>query len=122
MLKPSGILRLAIPDKRYEFDYFRDVTGLAEVINDLYQPSELQSPGMIADYFTNVVVYNGKVSWKSILPFGDKIRNISKSKYVFLHPTETVKESIVRVCDRKEYIDIHHYFLLQVRLNYWYMN
>ena len=86
MLKPSGILRLAIPDKRYEFDYFRDVTGMAEVINNSYQPSELQAMGMVADYYADVVAYNGKISWKkSLLPFGDKIRNILIYLIMFLH-------------------------------------
>ena len=42
--------------------------------------------GMVADYYADVVAYNGKISWKkSLLPFGDKIRNILIYLIMFLH-------------------------------------
>lgn len=108
MLKPSGTLRLAIPDKRYCFDHFRDVTGLAEVLNNSYYHKDVHSVGEVAEYFTNVVAYKEKISWDRRI-FGLGNSRLSDKKYTFLHPTETVMDNIKRVYEDNEYVDIHHY-------------
>lgn len=108
MLKPDGILRLAIPDKRYCFDHFRDVTGLAEVLNNFYQPNMLQSVGNVAEYHMNVVAYKKKISWdRQFGRFGTSA--LSDKHYTFVHTLEQVKETMRLVSEENEYRDIHHY-------------
>lgn len=105
LLKPDGILRLAVPDKRYCFDHFRDVTGLAEVINNYYQPSALQSVGSVAEYHLNVVKYKDNISW--CRPAGTE--ESSDKHYVFVHSVDDAKRIMRLVHEKKEYRDIHHY-------------
>lgn len=108
MLKPDGVLRLAVPDKRYCFDHFRDVTGLAEVLNNFYQPNTLQLEGNVAEYHMNVVSYKNKISWDK--EFG-RFSNLASNRkhYSFVHSLEQVKETMRLVNEEKEYRDIHHY-------------
>lgn len=108
LLKPMGILRLAVPDKRYCFDHFRDVTGIAEVLNNYFHPDNLQSVGKVAEYFTNVVAYKKKISWEK----GSSLLGtcgIGNKNYAFLYAPESVREHMNRVMEEKEYLDIHHY-------------
>lgn len=106
MMKKNGILRLAVPDKRYCFDRYRMTTGLAEIVNNAYKPAKLQSVGDVAEYYMNVVARKGRISWdKPFLP----MFCIDRDKdFAFLHDPNTVLSSMKRV-EEGEYIDIHHY-------------
>ena len=55
ILKSDGVLSLVIPDKRYCFDKFRALTGISEVIDTHLQNKKTHSPGVVADYYLNVV-------------------------------------------------------------------
>ena len=105
LLKEDGILRLAVPDKRFCFDHYRDVTGLAEVINNYYEPSTLQSVGSVAEYHLNVVKYKDNISWRR----PDGMENSSDKHYTFVHSVDYAKHIMRLVKDEKEYQDIHHY-------------
>lgn len=108
LLKDEGILRLAIPDKRYCFDHFRDVTGLAEVLNNFYYPCEIHSVGNVTEYHLNVVKYKNELSWNK--KFGKKCNSRKSDKhYSFVHTLDYAKEWIAAVKDEKKYRDIHHY-------------
>lgn len=108
LLKEDGFLRLAVPDKRFCFDHFRDVTGIAEVLNDYYAPNKMHSVGKVAEYHMNVVKYKNRISWdKHLGKFGTW--KCSNSNYMFVHSLEEVKENMLKVHENKEYIDIHHY-------------
>lgn len=108
MLKHNGILRLAVPDKRYCFDHFRDLTGLAEVLNNYYEPTNLQTIGNVAEYHMNVVAYKKKISWdRSVGRFGNL--SINDKHYNFVHSLDDVKRVSRLVQEKKEYRDIHHY-------------
>lgn len=109
MLKKDGILRLAVPDKRYCFDHYRSTTSLAEVLNNVYAPDDLQSVGYVAEYYMNVVTYKKRISWNKPLLSVDKFNGNWKDKnFAFIHDSNTVLDGIRRVRSG-EYIDIHHY-------------
>ena len=44
-LKPGGVLFYAVPDKRFTFDFRREVTPLAEMVDD-YDEGPERSPGL----------------------------------------------------------------------------
>ncbi|MDQ8197553.1 hypothetical protein QEH56_05300 [Pelagicoccus enzymogenes] len=63
ILKDDGVLSLAVPDKRYCFDRFRPISGLANVIDNHLYPRRNHSAGVAAEYFMNVVSRAGKIAW-----------------------------------------------------------
>lgn len=105
LLKKDGFLRLAVPDKRYCFDHFRDVTGLAEVINNYYHPNSLQSVGNVAEYHLNVVKYKDDISWGRTT----SVWKPSDKDYKFVHSVDLAKRFMNMVNENNTYIDIHHY-------------
>jgi predicted SAM-dependent methyltransferase len=65
LLKDHGVLSLAIPDKRYCFDYYRPITGLARVIDSHHRQDKIHSPGTVAENYLNVVLRNGQIAWEA---------------------------------------------------------
>ena len=63
ILEDDGVLSLAVPDKRYCFDYFRPLTGLASIIDAHRAERTLHSPGTVAEYFMNVCKKGGQIAW-----------------------------------------------------------
>ena len=109
LLKQNGILRLAVPDKRYCFDHYRMTTGLAEVVDNAHMPDRLQSVGNVAEYYMNVVKRKGSLSWeKPFLPIVNDIMNHRTEDFTFVHDRNTALDGMKRV-GKGEYIDIHHY-------------
>lgn len=53
VLRPGGFLSLAVPDKRYTFDYFRNDTVLADVIDAHLRHLKRPSSRQIFDHFLN---------------------------------------------------------------------
>lgn len=97
ILKPGGVLSLAIPDKRYCFDRFRPVSGLGKIIDAHLSMASIHSPGNVAEYFMNVVAKDGKIAWS-----GDEPGN-----YHFLHSLQDASRGIQVVQEQKVYLDIH---------------
>ncbi|MEM6433939.1 MAG: methyltransferase domain-containing protein [Cyanobacteria bacterium P01_D01_bin.115] len=69
VLKADGVLSLVIPDKRYCFDHYRPITGLAKIIDNHLQKSINHTPGTIAEYFLNVVSQSGQIAWNAETTF-----------------------------------------------------
>lgn len=104
MLKEGGCLNLAVPDKRYEFDLFRNVTDLSRVLDDYYSDAMAHSPGLVAEYLHNVVKRNDRISWeKGILPW-DRLKGVS-----FCHEKAVIDETMDAVLNKGRHEDIHHY-------------
>lgn len=109
LLKTNGILRLAVPDKRYCFDHYRMTTGLAEIVDNAQTPCMLQSVGNVAEYYMNVVMRRGSISWdKPLFPLFGSGQMYRAAEFTFVHDKDTALDGIRRVREG-EYIDIHHY-------------
>ena len=54
-MKPGGILSLALPDKRYCFDYFRHDTEVSEFLECWIRKQEIPSTRQIYDFLTNSI-------------------------------------------------------------------
>lgn len=109
LLKRDGILRLAVPDKRYCFDHYRYTTSIAEVLNNACMPNDLQSVGNVAEYYMNVVQRKGQISWnKPALSVFDFLMKHRYRDYRFIHGKGLIMDEMRRACEN-QYIDIHHY-------------
>ncbi len=104
MLKVGGSLNLAIPDKRYEFDLFRNVTDLGRVLDDYYADSLSHPPGLVAEYLNNVVKRDNRISWNRSLRPWDRIKGVT-----FCHERTAIDNKMKAVLENGEYEDIHHY-------------
>lgn len=109
LLKKDGILRLAVPDKRYCFDHYRSTTELAEVLNNALAPSHLQSAGNVAEYYLNAVARKGCISWnRPFFAASNFFMNRQANDYAFIHDGNIATDGMHKV-QEGEYIDIHHY-------------
>jgi SAM-dependent methyltransferase len=97
ILKPGGVLSLAVPDKRYCFDHFRPVTGLGKIIDAHLAKDTVHSPGNVAEYFMNVVAKDGNIAWNGDGP----------GEYRFLHGLKDASWGMQVVKEQKAYLDIH---------------
>lgn len=97
ILKRDGVLSLAIPDKRYCFDYFRPLTGLAKVIDAHFYSHSIHSPGSAAEYFMNVVSKGKKIAWSKG----------STGDFEFVHTLEDAIGATKSVVEDNAYLDVH---------------
>lgn len=97
VLKADGVLSLVIPDKRYCFDHYRPITGLAKIIDNHLQKSINHTPGTIAEYFLNVVSQSGQIAWNAE----------TSGDYQFVHSIDNALEGMASVMQEDAYIDVH---------------
>ena len=75
ILKPGGILSLAIPDKRFCFDYRRDLTKPADILEAYLRRSRKPSPRQVFDHLASAVARQGAIAWSGgVRPQFDGIR------------------------------------------------
>ena len=63
ILKPGGVLSLAVPDLRFCFDCLRSVSDIGGVIDAHLLERTSNSPGKVFDYFSKAVLRNGAYLW-----------------------------------------------------------
>lgn len=63
-LAPDGQLRLAIPDKRFSFDYLRQPTGLAGIINAYVRKDRVPNTHCILDFMLNMAPVDCAAAWR----------------------------------------------------------
>ncbi len=97
VLKETGVLCLVVPDKRFCFDRFRPVTGIARVIDAHLAGQRIHSAGAAAEYFLNVVRKGGELAW----PFEHR------ADYSFVHGAEDAKAGIREIREKGSYLDVH---------------
>jgi 2-polyprenyl-3-methyl-5-hydroxy-6-metoxy-1,4-benzoquinol methylase len=97
VLKDEGVLSLVIPDKRYCFDHFRPITGISKIIDHHFQKATIHSSGTVAEYFLNIVLRSGQMTWHSNTP----------EEYSFIHSLENARQGIKSVVNEKAYLDVH---------------
>lgn len=63
-LKPDGQLRLAVPDRRFTFDYLRQDTTLADVLAAHLADARVPSAACILDHTLNMVQVDCAAAWR----------------------------------------------------------
>jgi len=100
VLKPGGILTLAIPDKRFCFDYCRQLTQPAEVIEAFLRKSRKPSLRQIFDFFSSVVCREGAFTWVSEV-------NPAIDQLTPMHSDEDAWKLTSQALAEDTYIDVH---------------
>lgn len=65
LLKPSGKLVLAVPDKRFSFDVMRPLTSTGSVLQAHLERRTRHSAGVVFDELAYNVVREGQIAWPS---------------------------------------------------------
>lgn len=97
VLKNEGVLSLVIPDKRYCFDHFRPITGIAKIIDSHVSKNKIHSAGTVAEYYLNVVSKAGDIGWHAH----------TGGEYKLVHTLQETRENMDKVQLDKSYIDVH---------------
>lgn len=63
LLKPGGVLSLAVPDKRYCFDYVRGLSTTGQIIQANIEGRTRHPPGVAFDDFAYRVTMSGATAW-----------------------------------------------------------
>ena len=98
VLKPGGEVRLAVPDRRFTFDYLRRETTLADALNAHLTRARIPLPIAILDSCLNSARVNNIDAWEHRL---DPLQ---------LQPVHTAEEAIHLARDSLEngnYYDVH---------------
>lgn len=98
ILRPGGRLMLAIPDKRFTFDYLRLTTRLSEILDAYLRRNRRPMPAQIFDYNANAVELDLIAAWQN--------RIDAASLKHFVNLRVALDRSVESVRDGK-YIDAH---------------
>lgn len=97
ILKETGVISLAVPDKRYCFDHYRPITSIARIIDSHFHNDRIHTMGTAAEYYLNAVLREGMIAWNSDISGEDRPRYL----------LEEAIEEINSVREGKKYVDIH---------------
>lgn len=96
ILSEDGVLTLAVPDRRYTFDYFRPETSLSELIDAHLQGRTVSSPGAVAAHFLYFSELAGHGTWNSA----------AEAEPTLLIPPDQATEKF-ELARRGTYVDTH---------------
>ena len=98
MLNPGGVLTLAVPDKRYCFDRFRERSSLGRVIDTYRAAPAVHTEGSAVEYFLTVVRKGDLISFWPDAP----------GEYSTVH-TLAEAERAAGLAAEGEYVDLHNW-------------
>ncbi|MEY4393673.1 MAG: hypothetical protein RL595_922, partial [Planctomycetota bacterium] len=90
-------LALVVPDKRYCFDHFRPLTGLARIVDSHANQNRIHSEGTAAEYFMQVVSRGGQNDWQSF----------STQPFAHIHTSEEALKAMGAIAGEKLFMDLH---------------
>ncbi|UQE03282.1 methyltransferase domain-containing protein (plasmid) [Bradyrhizobium japonicum] len=63
LLKPNGVLVLAVPDKRFCFDTLRPVSTIGQALQAYIEMRSRHTPGMLFDHLLSICTKAGGIVW-----------------------------------------------------------
>ncbi len=97
VLGPNGTLRLAVPDRRYSFDYLRRTSTLAEVGDAHVRKRRVPSAGRVLDFALNMAVVDCAAAWRGQIKPQTLVRGYSVGDAFIL----------AREAEEGKYHDVH---------------
>lgn len=98
LLKPTGILSLVIPDKRYCFDYFSSSSSTGNVLDAYSEKRVRPSHGQVFDHIANASKRNGNIAWEP-----DGLGGADE----LMHTFTEAQAHWVKSVSTTDYIDVH---------------
>ena len=96
-MKDDGIISLLVPDKRYCFDHYRQISRISKIIDAHLRESKIHSPGTVAEYFLNVVSKAGVIAWDSGIT----------GEHDLIHTLDDATQGMKAVLNEMAYLDVH---------------
>lgn len=97
LLKPTGVLSLVVPDKRYCFDYFQPLSTTGMVLDAFQEKRTRPSAGQVFDHFANAASRTNAIAWSDDDRGADGL----------IHKFEDAKQQWKSSIETEEYIDVH---------------
>ena len=66
MLSPTGRLGLVIPDKRYCFDHYGELSTTGQLLDAYQERRTAPTAGQVFDYFSRTAQVNGAIAWGQV--------------------------------------------------------
>jgi len=98
VLRPGGRLCLAIPDRRYTFDYTRRSSGLAEVLEAFVRKNRIPTPGQVFDALSKAARIDAAEAWEGRID-PCKVEPLMTKREVLHKSIQAVEEGV--------YHDVH---------------
>ncbi|MFA6468668.1 MAG: methyltransferase domain-containing protein [Bacteroidota bacterium] len=105
VVKVGGIVSLAIPDKRFTYDYYRQLTRPAEVLEAYLLKAKKPSARQIFDYKSEFVRRKGDFAW-NVKGFPNELVHEHSLKESW----EITREAFVQ----QQYVDVHCWVFTEV--------
>ncbi len=99
ILEPDGVLSLAVPDKRYCLDVFRERSSIARVIDVFEVGVKRPTTGSAADHYLNVAYEDGRNTWHRTR--GRHLRHF--------HTPEEAAAAVAAHRGGDSYVDLHNW-------------
>jgi SAM-dependent methyltransferase len=107
ILQDDGVLSLAVPDKRYCFDHFRPLTGIAAIIDAHFPQRASHTLGTVIEQNLYAVTKDGRSCWRQNLTGEYKFRNSVDLACEYLRRVAGDDASNGRSANAETYLDCH---------------
>lgn len=97
LLKPDGVVALAVPDKRYCFDYFQPLTTTGELLEAHSAPDCRPGRRFVFDHYAYAIGCGGDVAWGQ-----HKLPPIT-----LMHSIEQARDQADAAAPENDHIDMH---------------
>lgn len=97
LLKPSGRLVLAVPDKRFSFDCLRPCASTGQILQAHLDKRRRHSPGQVFDEIAYNCTREGAIAW------GPQ----TGGELAYFRPLEDAKKFLQHYLQSGDYVDIH---------------
>lgn len=98
ILKTGGVASFIIPDKRYSFDYLRQLTTTSDLVDNHVNRLRKPSPKHIFDHFSNITDLDISLAWSD---------NFDDSEIQPANPPQHAYQAVLDSVKNDKYVDSH---------------
>lgn len=107
VLKPGGVLSLAIPDKRWSFDCRRENSHFGQMVQAFVEGRRRPNLGQVVDHFSNEVQADSQALWdgRASLASLHNVRQIDE--FDVMRSEERLRAYQHAITEEQLYLDVH---------------